>query len=180
MKFLHIQTNMLRLIGYRIDSRSSVAWNAYANVCWILLAIITIPEIHFVAENLSDIPMATDALCTLLTCFLSLSKLLTMQFKRAQFYQMIDVLQSLWKNSNYIKYYILQQWNNHLLLVVAPAEKDRKHLHVAYETGKRLSLFYIASTFSVGLLFMLIPLGKSGYEKLTTGNTTWTMPMRSV
>lgn len=180
MQFLHIQTNMLKLIGYNNDSRSSVPWNAYANVCWLLLAIITIPEMHFFAQNISDIPLATDALCTLLTCFLSLSKLLTMQFKRTQFYQMIDVLHMLWKNSNFIRFnHILQDVIIRILSVLAP-EIDRKHLLVAYETGRRLSLFYIFSSFSVGLLFMLIPLCQSGYEKLTTGNTTWTMPMRSV
>lgn len=67
-----------------------------------------------------------------------------------------------------------------LNFVILAREKDLRHLIDAYKTGKRLSLFYIASAVSVALLFISIPLAKSGHEKLTTGNTTWTMPMRSV
>lgn len=65
------------------------------------ILIITIPEILFVVENISDIPLATDAMCTILTCILSLSKVMTMYFKKDKFYHVIEQLDDMWLTSKF-------------------------------------------------------------------------------
>lgn len=96
MHFLQIQIKMLSFIGYSLNKNEKYYWLVYACVNWILLAIICLPELHFVINNASNIQLATDALCTLLTSILSLSKLITLQMKRTSFYNLIFKLNELW------------------------------------------------------------------------------------
>lgn len=104
MEFLSISRKMLCTIGYpnefrQHDHRPSWYWKAYANSCWLLLAFVSIPEFHFFIVNLSNIQMATEALCTLLTCFLSLSKLLTIHMGKKQIFRLTFNLKSMWNAS---------------------------------------------------------------------------------
>lgn len=108
MKFLRLQCLILRLMGFTGNENENFAWITLAWFHSIALALITLPEIHFIIANVVDIPLATDALCPYLTCLLSLSKLFTMNMNKAKFYRMMSTLQQMWNSgiSTYGRYLI--------------------------------------------------------------------------
>lgn len=96
MDFLRIQRLCLNTIGYSFRKNESQFRRIFALLSCMSLTLIIIPEFHFVIANISDIRVATDALCTFLTSILSLSKILTMYFKRDKFYHIIEELDDMW------------------------------------------------------------------------------------
>lgn len=101
MEFLRIQRLCLNSIGYSFKMNESRLRKLYSLLSWVSLLIIVIPELHFVIENITDIPLATDALCTLLTSILSLSKVITMYFNKEKFYHIIQQLDKMWIKSKF-------------------------------------------------------------------------------
>lgn len=99
MKFLRIQRLCLKSIGYSFRKNESRTRRIFALWIWMGLLVIAIPEWHFVIENIADIPLATDALCPLLTTILSLSKVMTLYFKKDKFYNVIEQLDDMWQKS---------------------------------------------------------------------------------
>lgn len=104
MKFLRIQRLCLKSIGYSFKQNENLLHRLYSLLSLISVLAIVIPELHFVIENISDIPLATDALCTLLTTFLSFLKILTMYSKKDIFYNVINQLDDMWLKSKFIYY----------------------------------------------------------------------------
>lgn len=111
MTFLTIQKCCLNSIGYSFEMNESRSRRIYSLLIWISLFIIVMPEMHFVIENISDIPLATDALCTLLTSILSLSKVITLYFKKQNFYHIIKELNEMWRKSKFLTTFALRKNN---------------------------------------------------------------------
>ena len=97
MNFLQFEIMVLKSIGYSFELNESVVYPVFSYVGWFLLAAITIPEAHFVIYYASNIPLATDALCALLACFLSLTKLLNLMLRKNRFYKFIGTVKDLHK-----------------------------------------------------------------------------------
>ncbi|KAJ6637500.1 Odorant receptor 47a, partial [Pseudolycoriella hygida] len=149
----------LSSIGYSFENNESRLRQVYSLLMWMLLFVLVFPEIHFVVENISNIPLATDALCPLLTSILSLSKVMTLYFKKNGFYRIIKQLDDMWMKSS---------------------ESDRLILQKGHKIDKRLTLTYLISSVSVAILYLLFPIVKAIFELQSTGSTVWIMPMRSI
>lgn len=101
MIFLQLQTFLLLIIGLSTKKSENFMWKLFAFINSLLLTIIILPEIHFVIENIDDIQLATDALCTILSCITSLVKVITIQINRKRFYKLIWELKEMWFNGKY-------------------------------------------------------------------------------
>lgn len=99
MEFLRIQRLCLNGIGYSFKHNESRGRQIFALLSWVSILIVIIPEWHFVIENISDIPLATDALCPLLTSILTISKVMTFYFRKGKFYDIIEQLDNMWLKS---------------------------------------------------------------------------------
>lgn len=178
MAFLKLQTLMLRLLCWSTQPNENIAWKIVSWLHWALLATISCTELHFVIVNMANIPLATDALCTLLTCVLSLSKMFTMNVNRNKHYKMIWTLREMWSKSimNLFKSQLRPQ---DVFTFVAPKD-DERFLYDAYKSDYQLTLPYIISTVMVGILYMAFPIALSTSDFIMTGNATWKMPMKSV
>ncbi|KAG4068760.1 hypothetical protein HA402_002451 [Bradysia odoriphaga] len=159
MGFLRTQRLCLYLIGFSFKKDESRVIQLYSLLSWISILIIIIPETHFVIENLTDIPLATDALCTQFTSMLSLMKIATLYFKKDTFYRIIDQLDDMWRKSS---------------------KSDRLILEEGNTIDKRLTMVYLVSSMLVAVLYLLFPIVKGMYDLFTTGAAEWIMPMRSI
>lgn len=92
------QKQIFRVLGFRFTSADSIWWKLFAWFYPISLFIIVVPEINFVVANISDVSLATSALCTILYCYCSLPKMITMMKRRNRFYGFWGNLNELWDN----------------------------------------------------------------------------------
>lgn len=106
MEFLRLQKFGLRLVGFNQNRQEHKGWTIFGFVSLLLLFGITIPESCFVIANISDIKLATDALCPLLIGFSTFPKLVTFRLNRLKFYQLISDLEEMWKNGKCALKYI--------------------------------------------------------------------------
>lgn len=96
MDFLRLQKFVLYLVGYNQNRNEHIGWMIFGYVNLLLLFCIIIPESCFVFANLSDIKLATDALCPLLIGFSTFPKLVTFRLNRLKFYKLIRDLEEMW------------------------------------------------------------------------------------
>lgn len=103
MKFLHIQKLCFYSFGYSFKPDEFVLLRFYALLNFSLLLGVTIPEAHFAVENRTNIELATDTLATLLTCILTLTKVMRMFFKKNQLYKIVLELDDMWLKGLFLK-----------------------------------------------------------------------------
>lgn len=96
MKFLRIQKLCFKSFGYSFNANESILLRFYALLHWALLLGVAIPEAHFALENKANIELVTDTLATLLTCILTLTKVMRMFFKRIELYKIVTEIEDMW------------------------------------------------------------------------------------
>lgn len=96
MSYMPLQRRTLRSIGFSLRADESRGWHLYVAVQTVSLALIVAPEMWFVWRNLDDLVLATNALCTVMYCFMSLPKLVTMQLRRHTWYRLLTDLEAMW------------------------------------------------------------------------------------
>lgn len=98
---LRLQRNTLRSLGFRLrtDAESPV-WRLCVAVHTVSVALIVLPQVYFVRWHLAELTLSTNAMCTVMYCFMALPKLVTMQLRRATWYRLLDRLDELWRNGN--------------------------------------------------------------------------------
>lgn len=94
---MQLQRRTLRSLGFSLRADESPLWRAAVAVQTASLALIVAPELWFVWCHLDDLPLATNALCTVMYCFMSLPKLLTMQVHRQRWYRLLGELSAAWE-----------------------------------------------------------------------------------
>lgn len=93
------QKNLLRVLGYQFQQpHDPIPWRLFSWFYSISLLVIVVPELGFVVANRANISLATNALCTILYCYSSLSKMVSLQLRRNRLYRMLDELKELWQN----------------------------------------------------------------------------------
>lgn len=96
MDFLRLQKIVLYLVGFNQNRSEHIGWKIYGFLNLLLLFCIIIAESSFVIANLSDITLATDALCPLLIGYSTFPKLVTFRLRRLKFYKLISNLEEMW------------------------------------------------------------------------------------
>lgn len=107
MTFLKAQMLLFHLMGYDLRVVESTRLKIYTLVNLFFLTAILFPESKFVTDNISDIELASDGLCTLLTGVLCVTKLITIRLKKKYFYQLIWSLQDKWSKGGLINIFFI-------------------------------------------------------------------------
>ena len=100
VSFLKIQLRCVRVFGY-LFVKTNIFVHLYATFNWLSLILITVPEGYYVIENVGNIRNTTDGLATLLTVYLSISKIATIFFQREKFLDLIDATLKLYQDGNF-------------------------------------------------------------------------------
>lgn len=101
MKFLRIQKLCFKSFGYGFKPNEPIILRFYALLSWALLLGVAIPEAHFAVENNANIELVTDTLATLLTCILTLTKVMRMFFKKSKLYKIVLELDDMWLKGSF-------------------------------------------------------------------------------
>lgn len=96
MKFLRIQKLCFYYFGYTFQPNESKFVRFFALLCWVSLLSCAICQFHFAVKHKTDIKLVTDSLATVLTCILTLTKVIRTFFKRSRFYDIIFELEVMW------------------------------------------------------------------------------------
>lgn len=103
MKFLRIQKLCFNSFGFSFNPNESILIRFFALLNWALLLGISIPEAHFAVENSSSVELVTDTLATLLTCILTLTKVMRMFFNSSKLYEIVLELEVMWLKGFFVQ-----------------------------------------------------------------------------
>lgn len=95
---LRPQVKLMRVFGFQFAGSDPVGWQIFSWSYTMSLAIITIPEIYYLIEKRSNISLATNAMCPILYCYMSLPKMVSLHFYRKRLYRLLNELNDLWHN----------------------------------------------------------------------------------
>lgn len=86
MEFIHYQTRMLTAIGYTFRARESLPRRLYALTAYVCMALVMVPQMHFVLAHADNLPMATNALCPVFTFVQTVLRFTQINYRLTHFY----------------------------------------------------------------------------------------------
>lgn len=97
-KFLEFQKACFKLCGYSFMADESIFLRIVAVAHYVLLIIISVPEMLFVLVNTSNLALATDSLCPVLSTYIMITKMCTIAASKDKFYKFVDKIKVLYDN----------------------------------------------------------------------------------
>lgn len=103
-KMKNLLANQRRLFGlasFTFKESESKWIHLYFWISMFSETLVIVPRVWFIIENISDIPLVAEALCTLLVVFVTIPKNLVLQYHRANLYDLFKRLEQLGRISNF-------------------------------------------------------------------------------
>lgn len=106
-KLLQNQRRIFRWASFNFEGSEGIATRLFFWISTILLIASLEPEVYFIYKHLANIPLATQALCTVISCFVAIAKIILVRWYRLTIYDLFRELQHLGRQSNCVLFYVL-------------------------------------------------------------------------
>lgn len=100
MTFLYYQHFMLRLIGYTFQDRESLLRRCFAIGTIGNIALVMVPQLQFIVANIADVPLATNALCSVFTFAQTVQRFIQINCRLKHFYSLWNRIILIWNKGS--------------------------------------------------------------------------------